>query len=51
MNDIIQTEKTATKLGHVAATRKRSHQWCLNPTPNNTNIMLMRAKYVPSIWP
>ena len=24
--DIIQTEKTATTLGHVAAARKRSHQ-------------------------
>ena len=25
--------------GHVAAARKRSHQWCLTLTPNNTETL------------
>ena len=26
----------STYMGHVAAARKRSHQWCVSLTPNNT---------------
>ena len=26
-------------VGHVAATRKRSYQWCLTLTPNNTETI------------
>ena len=30
---------SSSETGHVAAARKRSHQWCVSLTPNNTKTM------------
>ena len=33
------TSRLRKETGHVAAARKRSHQWCLTLTPNNTETI------------
>ena len=39
LNLSMQASKKNQRLGHVAAAWKRSHQWCVSLTPNNTKTI------------